>query len=300
MSKVNIIGAACIDILIKGYDKNLLLSNKHKVDEIKTYFGGDGLNEAVCLNNFGIDTKLVTILGNDYHGKQIINFLNEKNIKYNSNIIKDNIDTYISIVLIDNDGERTFIGNKNGSVRKLSLDDINIDDDCKLVSFASLFISEELKNNDLEILFSKIKEKDIILCVDTSTAKHNERITDLSCLKYVDYFFLNEFEAKLLCNNDDIYKIESEIYKTGVKNVIIKCGSNGCFYKGKYHKYNLDDKPLDTTGAGDSFVSGFIYSLLNNNSIEQSLQIANKFGYNAIKYIGGNTWVDYIDKGDFK
>lgn len=300
MSKVNVIGAACVDILISGYQKEKLFSNKYKVDNIKTHFGGDSLNQACCLSYFGIDTKLITILGNDYHGKQIINYLDNKNISYNSNILKDNIETYISLVFIDENGERSFIGNKNGSVRKLDIDDIEIDKDCKIVSFGSLFISQELTNDKLFKLFKHIKDLNILLCVDCSTPKNDENIKDMTCLKYVDYFFLNDSEARLLTGLDKIEDIEKEIYKTGVKNVIIKCGKDGCFYKGKYYRYLNDDDPVDTTGAGDSFVAGFIYAYINGYNIDNCINMANKFGFNAIKYIGGNTWLDYIDKGEFK
>ena len=59
MAKINVIGAACIDLLISGYDKHLLFSNKYKVDDINTYLGGDGLNQAIVLNYLNNDVKLM-------------------------------------------------------------------------------------------------------------------------------------------------------------------------------------------------------------------------------------------------
>lgn len=298
MSKINIIGAACIDILLSYVDHKEFFSGKYKVDSIKTSFGGDALNQSIVLNHFDYDIKLITILGNDLYGKQLLTYLDENNIRYNPNIIKEDIETYISLVMIDNDRQRTFVGNKNGSVRLLDIDDIDIDDDCEFVSFGSLFISNKLDNDKLNTLFLDIKKKNKLLCVDCSTPKNNEKIKDMTCLQHVDYFFLNEKEAKSLTDKEDIEDIESVIYNSGVKNVIIKCGDKGAFYKGKYYRLdNIDSNAIvDTTGAGDSFVAGFISGLIDNMDIENCLIRANKCGYNACMYIGANTWINYVEK----
>ncbi len=63
MSKINVIGASCIDIPISNIDKNDFFSNKHKVDQIKMSYGGDALNEAVVLSHFRADTRLISVLG---------------------------------------------------------------------------------------------------------------------------------------------------------------------------------------------------------------------------------------------
>jgi len=293
MSKINVIGAACIDILVSSIDKDQFFTNKYKVDNIKTYYGGDGLNEAVVLSHFKADTRLITVLGNDNSGKQVLDFLEAKNVLYNSNIIKNDIETYISLVLIDENGQRSFVGNKNGSVRQLELSDINLDEDCEIVSFSSMFISPKLGNNELLKLFKQIKDKGIKLCVDCSTPKNNEKITDMTCLKYADYFFCNETEASLLCDSDSIEEIE-RIFKENGVNTIIKCGSKGAYYNGKYYNIESIDKPTDTTGAGDCFVAGFVLGLYNNLSIEDCIKQGNTFGRNACEYIGATDWINHL------
>ena len=298
MCKINIIGASCVDILLSYVDKNNFFSGKYKVDNIVTSYGGDALNQAIVLNHFDYDIKLITILGNDMYGNQLLSYLDDNNIKHNKNILKDKIDTYLSIVLIDDNKQRTLVGSKNGSVRLLDLDDISIDDDCEIVSFASLFISNKLNNDKLMNLFSNIKKQNKLLCVDCSNPKNKEKIKDMSCLQYVDYFFSNELEAKTLTNLDDINLIEKALYDIGIKNVIIKCGDKGAYYQGRYHKLdNIDNNLIvDTTGAGDSFVAGFITGLNDNLDIEACLTRANIFGYHACLKIGANTWVNNLEK----
>ena len=59
----------------------------------------------------------------------------------------------------------------------------------------------------------------------------------------------------------------------GVRNVIIKAGTRGCFYKGEqgcFMEPALSVEPVvDTTGAGDNFVSGFIAGLLEGKPVRE-------------------------------
>ncbi|MBR4462271.1 MAG: carbohydrate kinase family protein [Erysipelotrichaceae bacterium] len=291
MSKVNVIGAACMDILIYPVDQESFFSGKYKAEHIRMLPGGDALNEALILSHFKADTKLITILGNDLLGHQLLTVLQEGDVSCSDPVLKDDIETYISIVCIDEKGQRTFVGNRNGSVRKLKAEDIRIDDDCEIVSFASLFISESLNDQKLEVLFSEIKRKGKILCVDCSTPKHQEKIWDMRCLKHADYFFCNQQEAESLMDQNDLYEIDKCFHENGV-NAIIKCGSNGAFYQNKM--YATDPiVPVDTTGAGDSFVAGFITGLLKNETIEECIMDGNRFGAKACAYLGATEWIKY-------
>ena len=279
---------------MKDVDESLFFSGKYKVGSIETGFGGDALNESTVLRHFNEDVKLITIVGEDMYGDQIIRHLDELEIPYNANIRKKGIATYISMVFIDKDGQRRFVGNENGSLRVFDLDDIMIDEDCRIVSFASLFHSKRLDNAKLNILFKSIKEKDILLCADCSNHKNNETIKDMDCLKYVDYFFCNELEARQLCGEHDIEDLEKILYDAGIGNVIIKCAEKGCFYKGEYHETEAVDC-IDSTGAGDSFVAGFIEGLDKGLNIEETIRKANRYGSKACEYIGATRWLDHYE-----
>ena len=292
MSKINVIGASCIDLLVSYVDIDKFFSGTYKVDNIKASYGGDALNQSVVLNKLNNDVRLITIVGDDTYGKDIINFLDNRNIQYNHNIIQKDIETYISLVFIQNNGERLFVGNKNGSVRKLDLNHIEIDKDCEIVSFGSLFISNELNDEKLSKLFKEIKDRNIKLFVDCSNPKNNESVFNLNCLKYMDYLFMNLKEAKALTNLNNIDEIYDLFIENGVKNLIIKCGADGAYYNHEYYPAIKLDKVIDTTGAGDSFVSGFIHSIANNSSIEQAIEFGNKLGNYACRHIGSNSWVD--------
>ena len=293
VSEINVVGGSCVDLLMKNVDEENFFSGRYKVESIKTSFGGDALNESSVLKAFKKDVKLISIVGDDSYGDLIIGYLDRNSIPYNDNIRKKDIETYISMVFIDKDGQRKFVGNENGSLRVMDLEDIVIDDDCRFVSFASLFLSKNLVNSKLCRLFKSIKDKGITLFVDSSNHKNNETIEDMTCLEYADYFLCNEFEATQLCETDDIYECERKLYSAGIKDVIIKCGEKGCFYRGKYYKTRKIEC-IDSTGAGDSFAAGFIKEISENKTVEEAIETANECGSRACEYIGTTEWLQHI------
>ncbi len=291
MSEINVIGAACMDILLYPVDRESFFSGKYKTDHIRMYPGGDALNEALILGHFKADTKLIAILGDDLPGKQLLAIMEAGNVSHREDILRREIETYLSIVCVSQDGERTFVGNKDGSLRKLQPEDIAIDDDCRIVSFASLFISEYLNDLQLEELFSQIKRKGKILCVDSSTPKHNETLEDMRSLRHADYFFCNKSEAASLTGTDDVEEMAKRFADCGV-NVIIKCGRDGAYHQGRFYETE-PILPIDTTGAGDSFVAGFILALSQGKNIDDCLRSANRFGQRACRYLGATEWIKY-------
>ena len=295
MSKINVAGAACIDIIMRGVEKERFFSGSYKIPYVSYAFGGDALNQSIVLKHFGNDVRLLTNAGTDPFGKLLKQHLEEKGILFNENMLKEGISTYLSFVTVDSDGERSFTGSENGSLRLLEKEDITVDEDCRIFSFASLFISKKLNDSKLTGLFQSVKKKDILICVDCSTPKNQESYADLNCLRHVDYFFCNALEAKLLCGCEDLFTCEKRLYTAGSRNVIIKCGKDGCICNGRC--YPADPvECLDSTGAGDSFVAGFIDALAKNRNIEECIAQANRFGSKACRHIGATAWLDH-EKG---
>ena len=94
----------------------------------------------------------------------------------------------------------------------------------------------------------------------------------IDVIKKSNLLFLNEDEAKLLAETDNIFKsidIISDYFKG---TIVIKRGEYGAFIfkKGKYFfspAYPVKDV-FDTTGAGDSFAGAFMGFLAQNGVYE--------------------------------
>ena len=265
---ITVIGAAIIDILASPVNASVFSAGSIPMETIKMSFGGDALNEAVILSELGKEVQLISKVGADEAGKRVVGFLQEKGISVDALKIEQGLATGINIVLIDEKGERHFLTNPNGSLRKLVLEDIQsyVEETAEIVSFASMFVSPLMTITKMKELFSMVKEKGKILAVDMTKAKNGEKIEDIAeLLPYIDYIFPNEGEIALLTGEKDPYRNVELLLEMGVKTAVIKCGEKGCIFGNENGIYSvpavLVKNCVDTTGAGDTFVSGFLWAL---------------------------------------
>ncbi len=270
------------DLLIdKGIYFNL--GSKINVKEMYFSFGGGGLNTATAFQRQGFRVAYCGSVGDDIPGKEIILYLKKNGIN-NSLVKKTSKPTNNSVILHVPGEDRTILVYRGASeMLKLSEPDwqkmksswfylaplsgkLNVLTE-KLVNFAQKNNIKVLANlGNSQILMGQEKLKKI--------------------LDKVDVLLLNKEEASLLTGID--YKKEREIVlKTNQMhrglNVITK-GENGVvvsdgklIYQAKLKKF----KVVDTTGAGDSFGSGFISGLIKSNN---DIMYAIKLGLTNSKY----------------
>lgn len=288
-----IIGASIIDVLAQPVDSSVFTAGSRPVDRIVMHTGGDALNEASVLSSLGGSVKLVSSIGCDAAGQYILSQCKDLNIDTSCFIKDSSIDTGINIVLVEKDGERSFLTNPNGSLRKLRPADVTDDvlEGGHYLSFASIFVSPEFDCRAMARLFSRAKEKGLIVCADMTKCKNGETIQDMSeAFRYLDYIFPNYEEARLLTGLSDWDEIADAFLSCGVKHVIIKAGERGCFIKTPDSRFWADAYPgarcIDTTGAGDTFTACFLYALNSGLTLYECGKFANAGASLCIEQIG--------------
>ena len=296
-NKVDVIciGAAIADLPLYPVDKYVFDNVSHPLDDISMTIGGDAINEATIITRLGHRVSLMSLIEDDIVGNYIEKFANDNNIITKDLKKKAGINTSINVGLVRADGERTFITNRNGSLWKLDIDSINLDNikDAKILSLASIFNNPLLNNDALVKIFKRAKENNMIICADMVKSRLNEGLEDIKeALSYVDYFFPNYEEASELTGKEDLDNIADTFLSCGVKNV-----KKGCFIKNselrKMIPAFLKDSSvkIDTIGAGDNFVSGFISGLLRDEDIENCGLFGNAVAAVSIESIGATTGV---------
>ncbi|MBC5743735.1 sugar kinase [Lachnospiraceae bacterium MD308] len=298
MSEIIIIGAAIIDILVRPASAAVFETGSYAAEDIRMALGADALNEAIILSKMGKKVRLETIIGDDSAGRFIIRQCRKSKVILEERQIRKDIPTGINVVLVGEDGERSFLTNPAGSLRKLTIKDIRMpfDNDAKILCFASIFVFPELRTKQLVRIFSQAKDQGITVCADLTKCKNEETVFDMAeVFSYIDYLFANEEEASLLTGEKDRVKAAAALLLSGAKHVIVKCGRDGCLVKTAVEEYMVparkDAVCIDTTGAGDSFAAGFIYALSEGENLEQCAQFANECGAKAVGVLGATEWI---------
>lgn len=263
------IGAAIVDIPLQPVSKNIFDVDSYPLERIAMTTGGDAINEATIISRLGHRTALMSRVGDDAAGYFILDHCRKENIDIQSLKQDADIDTSINVGLVTDDGERTFVTNRNGSLWKLNINDVDFDrfSQVRLLSLASIFNSPLLDGKALTAIFTQAKAHQLVICADMIKPRLNETLDDIrEALSFVDYLFPNIDEAKKLTGKETLDDIADCFLQCGVKTVVIKTGKKGCFIKSADIKMEVPAvagiTAIDTIGAGDNFASGFIAALL--------------------------------------
>lgn len=301
---ITVIGAAIIDIMAGPVSADVFQTGSQPVDMTKLSFGGDALNESVALSRLGKKVQLISKVGQDEAGARVLDYIKENGLSTDFIRVEEGLTTGINIVLVDNNGERFFLTNPNGSLRRLTEKDIEpyLDEAADIVSFASIFVSPPLDIEAMERVFKKIKSKPgRILVADMTKAKYGERLNDIKkLLPYIDYILPNEEEIALLTGERDPYVNAKHLVDAGVLCAVIKCGKKGCIIKTKNEFYEIPaylvEQPVDTTGAGDCFAAGFLWALAEKMSLEACGRFACAVASCAVESVGATDGIHRMEE----
>ena len=299
MKKVQIIGAAIVDVLVSPADERVFEIGSCPAERIVISYGGDALNEATVLKALGGDVRLRTVLGDDEAGRAVLRRMEQVGLDTAQTAIRDDFHTSVNVVLVKPDGQRCFLTDPGASQRKLRLEDIPLPlpADTGILCFASIFVFPQMKTAEMAEVFRAAKEQGITVCADMTKRKNGETTADVAqALRYIDYLFPNDAEAMLLTGKGSPEEAAADLLNAGVGTVVVKCGPKGCYIANREGSFWVAAEEnvtvVDTTGAGDSFVGGFLYALSNDLPLQECARIANSCGAKAVQKIGATAWVD--------
>lgn len=298
MKKVEIIGAAIVDVMVSPASERVFQTGSTPAEQIVMTYGGDALNEATVLHRLGVPVRLETVLGDDDAGDAVRRRMERVGLDQSAVRTREDLATSVNVVLVKENGERSFLTCPTASQRRLRPEDITLPfpEDVDILCLASIFVFPLLKTKELETIFRQAKAQGITVCADMTKRKNNETVADMApALRYVDYLFPNEEEAMLLTGTQDAHGAARALLEAGVGTVVVKCGGRGCLVMTREREFTLPAVAgvncVDTTGAGDSFVGGFLWGLANDLPLEECAAQANLCGARAVEKVGATTWV---------
>ncbi|KAF2955663.1 PfkB family carbohydrate kinase [Marinitoga sp. 38H-ov] len=278
------------EVLIDMITESFLLKN---ATVFKKYFGGSPANIAINISKQGIDSYLLSTIGDDPFGQYIIDFLKKYSVKIDYLNISSKINTDIVFV---NKSENT---PEFKAYRSASLN-LNIPKNFDLKKFkilhiSSWAISETKQYENIVNLIKLAKKNNIIIGLDPNYRKmlwHN-KYNILDVLKelgpYTDIIKPSLDDAEHIFGKDSLENYIKYFKELNFKNIIFTLGKDGVYIKND----NIDkkipsyaSKVIDVTGAGDAVWSGIYTGIINNLDIIKSTKLGLAFAAEKLKYIG--------------
>lgn len=292
MKNIMIIGAAVGDVLVYPASSEVFAAGSWPAREILLSTGGDGLNEATVLADLGKSPYLCTLLGKDKMGEMVRAHCEARGIRKDFLQYDQDIPTGLNVVLVQENGERSFLTNPASSLRKLKREHIprKFPEDVGILCLASIFVSPCLENQELSEIFARAKEQGLTVCADMTKRKKGETAWDMKeTFSQVDYLFANQEEGQLLTGKSAPEEIAHALLECGAGCAVIKTGGKGCYIKNKKEAFAIPGfsvECVDTTGAGDSFCAGFLYGLSEKKDLYTCGLYGNACGALAVRQVG--------------
>ncbi len=288
------------------------------LQEIKLFTGGNVCNVGIALAKFGVRVAAIGRVGQDGAGDFVRAELKRNHVDCRGVRLEPRAQTSATVVCVDGSGERTFFhvlgANSEVSAADL-LHNLPLLRRAKIlvVGYYGMLPSlEPLLPRVLERIKLKTQTRKrpdgIQIALDTGgSALQSSQLSHLGeCLKHVDYFIPSHDEASALTGREDPLEILDALqfaipnWETSVPTVLgVKRGAQGCvlreYLEGVIHEHVVSSFPvkrvMDTTGAGDCFLAGFVAARLRGFSVVQAGRFGNATGASCIQALGATAGI---------
>ncbi len=275
------VGIAVCDVLVKPVSEDTLARDTSRAEFVKIMGGGDAFNAAGNMALLGADVRLVAGVGRDSLGEMIRGSLVRMGVE--ARLAEMDAPTSAAAVLIRPDGERSFVS-CHGASHLLSEGDV---DDAAFAGASAMYVGSAnglpgLDGAGMARLFARAKAAGLATALDVTGEVDESKLSALAAvLRHVDIFLPSLREARRLTGRREPLEAARVFADMGPDTVVVKCGAEGCMAlsKGEAHAApGFFARVVDTTGAGDAFVSGFLVAWEKGYALDDCLAFANAAG----------------------
>jgi sugar/nucleoside kinase (ribokinase family) len=278
-----------VDIIVSGAPRLPILGHEIPCEDIQTVMGGAASIFACRLAQLGGEVDIFGKIGNDVNGGVVLRSFRSSGV--GTDKVKELYGMKTGITISLTYPENRALITYTGGIDNLTESDINSElfRGYSHLHVSSIYILRKLLGSFSRI-FSEAKKQGLTTSLDTNADPLNKYEYIGGILDHVDIFLPNNKEAKAITGSNSV---RSALEKLNVKVpiVVIKRGKKGAIgrHNGKTVTVKpMRIKPVDTTGAGDSFDAGFIYYFLyKSKNFQASMEFANALGALSCLYVGG-------------
>ncbi len=243
--KVAVVGDNCIDVY-------------KKLD--RYYLTGNVVDTGIHLKQMGVELSMITTVGSDSYGEKMLEALSNEGIDI-SHVKQGNGPTAVTFMEI-NGTDRVHGDYIEGVLENIIFDDQDID-------FAG---KHDLVHSALwgkaEKVIPKIKKNGAVISFDFADRLDHPLVDELKNCVDIGFFSYTHRDAY----------IEDYLTKkvdNGMKTAVATLGENGslCWDGSEFWYFEaIPCEVVNTVGAGDSFIAGFLYGVLQGEKCLDSMR----------------------------
>ena len=288
---VLVIGAAGVDLV--GRLKGDLLPHTSNPARIRSSFGGVGRNVAENLARLGQPVTLLTAVGQDQAGEQLIHQIAETGVNVEHVLRSGEHPTGTYLAVVNPSGEMEFGLDDMRAAAALSAEYVRAH--AGLFEQASVvFMDANLPRETLRAVMALARRTGLPVCADPASQALAARLKPY--LPRLRLVAPNAAEAAILCDNvfdtssrRDALEAAKCLVSQGVDIAIIALAEFGVCYatsETSGHIPAMRTEIVDPTGAGDALTATVLFALLNDIPIDDAVRLGVTAASLTLRYRG--------------
>ena len=243
--------------------------------------GGKGINVSTMLSELGEENIALGFIAG-FTGRELVNKLNERNIKTNFIELKEGL-TRINVKIKGN--IESEINAKGPNIDKEDLQKLlnqidTLKDNDILVLAGS--IPSSIDDDIYEQIMERLSEKNVHVVVDATKDLLKNVLKYKPFLIKPNHHELAEFFDVKINSDEEIVEYAKKLQEMGAENVLVSMAADGAILVTKENEVIKTNTPkgkvVNSVGAGDSMVAGFIYGYLKNKDYKEALRFGSAAG----------------------
>lgn len=274
--QVVVVGAAGMDT--KGRARGPLVPATSNPGDIRISVGGVGRNIAENLARLGVNTFLLSVVGDDDSGRSILECTRAGGVNVEHVLVQAKSRSAAYLAVLDEEGRLA-----------ISVDDMEI-----VKSITSQYIYQRrrlIRDSDMVVMDANLltstirsllkvaRRYRVPVCADPTSTSLAMRLREHLPELYM--VTPNVAEAEVLCetgisNRDEALQAAKKLVAMGVEVAIVTLAEMGVCYattEVSGHVPAIRREIVDLTGAGDAMTAGIVFGLLNEFSIDEAVRL---------------------------
>lgn len=261
-------------------------------DRLEIHPGGCAYNTGVDACRLGLRVSMMGKVGCDSFGEIMLNSMCKEGADTKAVVQSRDTNTAFSFVMVPGDGQRR-IYHTFGVNRILNPEDV---DRQRILASSMLHVAgaglmPAIDGESTAELFKFARQHGILTSMDP-VVKEDVKGSVLPCLPHLDIFLPNMDESYYITGYKNPVDQLKYYIDAGVKIAGIKLGPKGCLISDGIELLTLGVYPVpvvDTCGAGDAFIAGFLYGILQEWEVEMTAKFATAAASFCVQSIGATT-----------
>jgi len=286
------VGVVCADVMVRPVEAFPERGRAARVPLLEMHLGGLASVAAAVVSQLGGRAAFIGCAGQDGFGDYVVGAMAARGVDVGQVRRTSEESTSATVVLIGEDGERTFLHHV-GANRLLKESDVDLDfvARARILHWAGPSATPGLDGAPIARVLEQARARGVKTSVDTCFDATGAWLPLMeAALPHLDIVMTSFEEARHYTGQDDPEAMADFFRGYGVETVLVKLGAEGLFVKGTSGTHALPAHPVevvDTTGAGDAACGAFLYGYARRWSLLQCGRLANAVGGLTVRHMGG-------------